>query len=93
MFIVPKEGKPYKKEKFIYNLMEDLLIMMEDSGITTTELSTMTSRPKRYVEEVLNGHAPCMTLDLFYDICFSLGFEPEIKIPVKNNTNNLEEDT
>lgn len=81
------EKKAYAREDLIFNVTEDLLVMMEDIGISKAELAKKLGKSKSYVTQVLSGSRN-MTLGSFSDICFALGFKPEIKIPVKTTVSH-----
>ncbi|OUR83985.1 hypothetical protein A9Q82_01530 [Cycloclasticus sp. 46_120_T64] len=81
------EERAYAREDLIFNTTEDLLLMIEDLNLTKVELAKRLGKSKSYVTQVLSGSRN-MTLGSFSDICFALGFKPEIKIPVKESTSN-----
>ncbi|MHA2937113.1 helix-turn-helix domain-containing protein [Vibrio sp. RC27] len=76
------EERAYAREDLVFNVTEDLLVMLEDLNISKAELARRLGKSKSYVSQVLSGSRN-MTLGSFSDICFALGFKPEIKIPVK----------
>jgi antitoxin component HigA of HigAB toxin-antitoxin module len=78
------EERAYAREELVYNVAEDLLIVMEDSGVSKAELSRRLGKSKSYVTQILGG-ARNMTLNTFSDICFALNFKPEVRIPVQEN--------
>lgn len=71
------------REDLIYNVTEDLLVIMEDKGITKKELSRLLGKSGAYITQLLNGTRN-MTLGTFSDVCFALEISPEIKLPVDN---------
>lgn len=79
---INREERLYAREELIYNVTEDLLVILEDLNITKKELSERLGTSKSYVSQVLSG-ARNMTLGSFSDICFALGFKPQIKLPVQ----------
>ena len=76
------EEKAYCREELIYNVTEDLLVILEDMDVSKKELSRRLGKSRSYVTQVLSGSRN-MTLGSFSDICFALGFKPEIRLPVK----------
>jgi transcriptional regulator with XRE-family HTH domain len=75
------EERAFAKEELVYNVTEDLLVILEDTGVSKVELAKKLGKSKSYVSQVLSG-ARNMTLGTLSDICFALGFKPEIKLPV-----------
>ncbi len=75
------ENRAFAREELVYNVTEDLLVILEDMGITKSELARKLGKSKSYVTQVLSGSRN-MTLGSFSDICFALGFKPEINLPV-----------
>ncbi|EJE4205056.1 helix-turn-helix transcriptional regulator [Vibrio parahaemolyticus] len=82
------EDRAFARDELVYNVTEDLLVIMEDKGISKTELSRRLGKSKSYVSQVLSGSRN-MTLGSFSDICFALGFKPEVNLPVEDK---VEED-
>ncbi|WP_230842091.1 helix-turn-helix domain-containing protein, partial [Vibrio harveyi] len=76
------DERAFAREELVYNVTEDLLVIMEDSDISKTELSRRLGKSKSYVSQILSGSRN-MTLGSFSDICFALGFKPEVKLPVQ----------
>jgi len=86
-FFYPKgatEARIFAREKLVYNVTEDLLVFLEDVDINKKELARRLGKSKSYVTQVLSGSRN-MTLGSFSDICFALGFEPKITIPLRKN--------
>ncbi|HDM8216519.1 TPA: helix-turn-helix transcriptional regulator [Vibrio campbellii] len=81
------DERAFAREELVYNVTEDLLVIMEDSGISKTELSRRLGKSKSYVSQILSGSRN-MTLGSFSDICFALGFKPEVKLPVAESVEN-----
>ncbi|MCG9578214.1 helix-turn-helix transcriptional regulator [Vibrio tubiashii] len=77
------EEKAYAREDLVFNVTEDLLVMLDELDVSKAELARRLGKSKSYVTQVLSGSRN-MTLGSFSDICFALGFKPEVKIPVKN---------
>ncbi len=76
------DERAFAREELVYNVTEDLLVIMEDMEVTKSELSRRLGKSKSYVSQVLSGSRN-MTLGSFSDICFALGFKPEVKLPVQ----------
>ena len=70
------------REELIFNVTEDLLVLMEDHGISKHELARRLGKSRSYVTQVLSG-ARNMTLGTLSDICFEIGVAPEVKLPVE----------
>lgn len=76
------DERAYAREELVFNVTEDLLVMLEDLNVSKAELAKRLGKSKSYVTQMLSGSRN-MTLGSLSDICFALGFKPEIKIPVK----------
>lgn len=77
------EEKAFAREDLVYNVTEDLLVFLEDTDISKKELARRLGKSKSYVTQILSGSRN-MTLGSFSDICFALGFKPEINIPLRD---------
>ena len=86
------DDKIFQSEELIYNVTEDLLILMEEKGISKNDLANELNKSKAYVSQVLSGSRN-MTLNTLSDICFALKVKPVVNIPIDNARNLLEEDT
>ncbi len=75
------EARAFAKQELVYNVTEDLLVILEDLEISKIELAKRLGKSKSYVSQVLSG-ARNMTLGTLSDICFAIGFKPEVKLPV-----------
>ncbi len=76
------EEKAFCREELIYNVTEDLLVILEDMGVSKKTLANRLGKSRSYITQFLNGSRN-MTLGSLSDICFALGFKPEIKLPVQ----------
>lgn len=76
------EKRAFAREELVFNVTEDLLVIMEDMNISKSELARSLGKSKSYVTQVLSGSRN-MTLGSFSDICFALGFKPEVRLPVE----------
>ena len=74
------DKRAFAKEQLIYNTTEDLLVFMENNDISKNELARRLGKSRSYATQLLNGGRN-MTLGTFPDICFELGFSPDISIP------------
>lgn len=75
------EERAYAREELVYNVTEDLLVILEDLNVNKAELARRLNKSKSYVSQILSGSRN-MTLGTLSDICLSLGFKPEISLPV-----------
>lgn len=83
------EEKAFAREDLIYNLTEDLLIVMESKGITKNNLARQMNKSKSYISQVLNGSRN-MTLKTLSDMCFELNCHIQFKLTEKNLDENTE---
>jgi len=77
------EERAFAKEDLVYNVTEDILVILEDMEISKVDLAKKLGKSKSYISQVLSG-ARNMTLGTLSDICFALGFKPEIRLPVED---------
>lgn len=75
------EERAYAREKLIFNVTEDLLVIMEDKEISKSELARRLGKSKSYVTQMLDG-ARNLTLGTLSDICFALNVDVKVKLPV-----------
>jgi len=73
------EEKAFAREELVYNVTEDVLLVLEDLGVSKKELSSRLGKSRSYVTQMLSG-ARNMTLGSLSDICFSLGVKPKVNI-------------
>lgn len=71
------EARAYAREDLIYNVTEELLVQMEELGVTKLELARRLGKSRSYVTQLLSG-ARNMTLGTLSDICFELGITPRV---------------
>ncbi|MCG9674415.1 helix-turn-helix transcriptional regulator [Vibrio chagasii] len=76
------EEKAFARDDLVYTVTEDLLMIMEDKGVSKAELARKLSKSKSYVTQVLSGSRN-MTLGSLSDICFALGVKPNVILPVE----------
>lgn len=67
------------REELIFNLTEDLLLIMEDNGVSKALLAEHLGKTRAHCTQLLSG-ARNMTLNTFSDVCFMLKVKPEIKL-------------
>lgn len=73
------ESKLIAREELIYNLTEDLLVLLEDKGVTKAELAKKLGKSRSYVTQLLSGSRN-MTLGTLSDICYELNAKPVVRI-------------
>jgi transcriptional regulator with XRE-family HTH domain len=73
------EDRAQAREELIFNVTEDLLVLMERMEVSKKELARRLGRSKSYVTQLLNG-ARNMTLGTLSDICFALDVAPRINL-------------
>lgn len=78
------EKKKISYERLVFNVTEDILIAMEDAGITQHKLANILGKSKSFVSQILNGRRN-MTLRTLSNICFALDLKPTINIYDTNN--------
>jgi transcriptional regulator with XRE-family HTH domain len=76
------DQKAFAREELVFNVTEDLLLILEDLSLSKAELARRLGKSKSYVTQILSGSRN-MTLGSFSDICFALGFKPEVTLPVE----------
>jgi len=72
--------KDDQRERLIYNVTEDILVLMNALGVSKTDLAERMNTSKSNVSQLLDGGRN-MTLGTFSDMCFALGVCPSINIP------------
>lgn len=66
-------------ERLIFNVTEDILLAMQDSGISQSELARKMGKSRSYVSNLLDGTRN-MTLKTLSDINFILGTDLKVCI-------------
>ncbi len=74
---VGAEARAAARDRLIFNITDELLIIMEDNGVTKQELARRLGKSRSFVSQILSGRRN-MTLGTFSDICFALKFEPKV---------------
>jgi|GEM_PF-7027915 len=78
----------YSRWDLIENITEDLLVLMEEQGVTKTELAEALLTGKSNITQALNGSRN-MTLKTLSDICFALGVRPNIDLYNKQTSEKI----
>jgi len=86
------DERAFAKEELVYNVTEDLLVILEDMEITKKELANRLGKSKSFVSQVLSG-ARNMTLGTLSDICFALEIKPKVVLPVGEAPKKVETKT
>lgn len=71
------EDRALAREELIYNVTEDLLVLLEKLGVSKVELARHLGKSRAYITQLLSGSRN-MTLGTLADICFTLGVSPRI---------------
>ena len=71
------EDRALAREELIYNVTEDLLVLLEKLGVNKVELARHLGKSRAYITQLLSGSRN-MTLGTLADICFTLGISPKI---------------
>ncbi|ASN68820.1 hypothetical protein 7AX3_78 [uncultured Caudovirales phage] len=64
-------------EELTFDVTEEILIIMEDKGITKKDLADKLGKSKAYISQLLSG-SKNMTLRTLSDLCFALGVKPSV---------------
>jgi len=73
------ERKLSAREDLIYNLTEDLLVLLEDRQVTKADLAKKLGKSRSFVTQLLSGSRN-MTLGTLSDICTVLDAKPSVRI-------------
>ena len=76
-----EEDKLYHSENIIYNMCEDLLVIMEDLEVSKKDLADKMGDSEESIRDLLSGYK-AMTVDTFFNMCFELGVKVDIKLSV-----------
>ena len=71
------DERAFAREELVYNVTEDVLLVLEDMEISKKELARRLGKSRSYVSQILSG-ARNMTLGSLSDICFALDVKPKI---------------
>lgn len=81
---LPKaEVRAFAREELVYNVTEDLLVLLEDLAVSKKDLACKMGKSKSYITQVLSG-ARNMTLGSLSDICVALDADISIRINAKD---------
>jgi len=72
------------REDLVVDVTEDLLIVMEDKGVSKSDLAQYLQKSKAFITQILSGSRN-MTLHTLSDICFALNVKPKISFSNLNN--------
>ncbi len=85
------EEKAYAREDLVYNVTEDILLLLEDTNISKKELARRLGKSRSFVTQILSGTRN-MTLGSLSDICFVLGIKPRLNFADSSTgINSIEE--
>jgi len=76
------EKRAYAREELVYNVAEDILIALEDLGVSKKELARRLGKSRSFVTQILSG-ARNMTLGSLSDICVALGVKPAVSLTIE----------
>lgn len=83
------EERAFARERLVYNVTEDILVALEDMGVSKKELARRLGKSRSYVTQILSG-ARNMTLGSLSDICFALNIVPELNLVAENKSDIYE---
>ena len=75
-----REEKAFARESLIYNVSEDLLVIMEQLKVSKAELAKKMGKSKAHISQLLSGNRN-LTIGTLSDICFELGLEAKVEFP------------
>ena len=67
------------QDELIFNVTEDLLIAMEDAGLTKADISRRLNKSKSRISQMLAGDAN-ITLRTLASMCFEIGVGVDVRI-------------
>tara|TARA_B100000767_G_scaffold270445_1_gene294111 strand:- start:625 stop:1023 length:399 start_codon:yes stop_codon:yes gene_type:complete len=74
-----EDKKDYLRQNLIFNTTEEILLVLENLGISRRDLAGRLKKSPAHVSQVLSGTRN-LTLGTLSDICYELGCEPTIKV-------------
>jgi transcriptional regulator with XRE-family HTH domain len=74
------EDRAFAREELIYNVTEDINVILEELRVTKNELAKKLGKSRSHITQLLSGSRN-MTFGTFSDICFVLKIKPEINFP------------
>jgi ribosome-binding protein aMBF1 (putative translation factor) len=78
------EKELYSYEALIYNLTEDILVRLEDSGMSKKELAHRIGKSHKYIKRFFKGEID-IEWDVLLDIAQVLKFDVRVRIETDNN--------
>lgn len=75
-------AKLIAQERLITEVTETIWRVMEEAGVSKTDLANRMGATKGYVSQVLSGSRN-MTLRTLADICFALDFIPKFRVEMR----------
>lgn len=76
---ITAEDKLIAREGLIYNLTEDLLVLLEQKNLSKAEFAKMLGKSRGHVTQLLSGSRN-MTIGTLSDICLVLGVKPTVRV-------------
>ncbi len=86
-----ENARLFAQERLIMEVTEAVWKVMQDSGVTKSELAQRMQTTKGYVSQVMSGSRN-MTLRTLSDICFALGGRPVFNFNHEAQGNDWHED-
>lgn len=80
------DERAYQRDELIYNVTEDILILLEDMNISKKELARRLGKSQSYITQMLSGSRN-MTLSSLSDICYAL----DKKVTMRINNRHIDE--
>ncbi|WP_110303846.1 helix-turn-helix domain-containing protein [Aeromonas veronii] len=80
------DERAYQRDELIYNVTEDILVLLEDMNISKKELARRLGKSQSYVTQTLSGSRN-MTLSSLSDICYALGKKVDVNITNSKEVN------
>lgn len=65
-------------EELVFDVTEDILILMEDKEISKKELADRLGKTKAYISQLLSG-SKNITLKTLSDVCHAIGVKPIVE--------------
>lgn len=72
----PDRERDLARGAFLFRVTEDILVAMEDCGVTKAELAQRLGKSKARISQLLSGDTN-MTIGTLADIAFALGLTPD----------------
>lgn len=78
----PISEREIAQERLVYNTTEDILLALQDAGMSQSELSKKLGKSKPYISKLLDGTRN-MTLKTLSDIAYAL--KADVKVTITKN--------